>query len=83
MAEVDLDDLGVHYFNAVTDAETANTKMTELKSRVIKAMEGKNEALSTASTCLALDQEPVGCPTYTTRKEISNGTVQPGRLRNS
>jgi putative phage-type endonuclease len=60
--EVDLDELGVHYFNAVTDAEAANTKMTELKSRVIKAMEGKKRGLVYGDHLISLRSRAGGMP---------------------
>ena len=60
--EVDLDELGVHYFNAVQDAEAANTKMTELKSRVIKAMEGKKRGLVYGDHLLSLRSRAGGAP---------------------
>ena len=60
--EVDLDELGVHYFNAVQDAEAANTKMTELKSRVIKAMEGKKRGLVYGDHLISLRSRAGGMP---------------------
>jgi putative phage-type endonuclease len=60
--EVDLDELGVHYFNAVTDAEAANTKMTELKSRVIKAMDGKKRGIIYGEHLLSLRSRAGGMP---------------------
>jgi putative phage-type endonuclease len=60
--EVDLDELGVHYFNAVTDAESATTKMTELKSRVIKAMEGKKRGLVYGDHLISLRSRAGGMP---------------------
>ncbi len=60
--EVDLDELGVHYFNAVTDAESATTKMTELKSRVIKAMEGKKRGLVYGDHLISLRSRAGGVP---------------------
>lgn len=36
--EVELGDLGVHYFNAVDDAEKAESHKREMQSRVLKAM---------------------------------------------
>jgi putative phage-type endonuclease len=60
--EVDLDELGVHYFNAVQDAEAANTKLTELKSRVIKAMEGKKRGLVYGDHLLSLRSRAGGAP---------------------
>jgi putative phage-type endonuclease len=60
--EVDLDELGVHYFNAVEDADSANTKMTELKSRVIKAMEGKKRGLVYGDHLISLRSRAGGMP---------------------
>jgi putative phage-type endonuclease len=60
--EVDLDELGVHYFNAVTDAEAANTKLTELKSRVVKAMEGKKRGLIYGDHLISLRSRAGGMP---------------------
>jgi putative phage-type endonuclease len=60
--EVDLDELGVHYFNAVTDAEAANAKLTELKSRVIKAMEGKKRGLIYGDHLISLRSRAGGLP---------------------
>jgi putative phage-type endonuclease len=60
--EVDLDELGVHYFNAVTDAEAANSKMTELKSRVVKAMEGKKRGLVYGDHLISLRSRAGGMP---------------------
>jgi predicted phage-related endonuclease len=60
--EVDLDELGVHYFNAVTDAEAANTKLTELKSRVVKAMEGKKRGLIYGEHMVSLRSRAGGMP---------------------
>jgi putative phage-type endonuclease len=60
--EVDLDELGVHYFNAVQDAEAANTKLTELKSRVIKAMAGKKRGLVYGDHLISLRSRAGGAP---------------------
>ena len=60
--EVDLDELGVHYFNAVQDAEAANTKLTELKSRVVKAMEGKKRGLVYGDHLISLRSRAGGMP---------------------
>lgn len=60
--EVDLDDLGMHYFNAVQDAEAANTKLTELKSRVVKAMEGKKRGLVYGEHLISLRSRAGGLP---------------------
>jgi putative phage-type endonuclease len=60
--EVDLDELGVHYFNAVTDAEAANSKLTELKSRVVKAMTGKKRGLVYGDHLISLRSRAGGLP---------------------
>ena len=60
--EVDLDDLGVYYFNAVQDAEAANSKLTELKSRVVKAMEGKKRGLVYGEHLISLRSRAGGHP---------------------
>jgi hypothetical protein len=61
-AEVDIDDLGMHYINAVTDYENANAKMTELKSRVIKAMDGNKRGLIYGDHLLSLRSRAGGAP---------------------
>jgi putative phage-type endonuclease len=61
-AEIDLDDLGVHYFNAVEEADSANTKLTELKSRVIKAMDGKKRGIVYGEHLLSLRSRAGGLP---------------------
>jgi putative phage-type endonuclease len=61
-AEIDLDDLGVHYFNAVDEADSANTKLTELKSRVIKAMGGKKRGIVYGEHLLSLRSRAGGMP---------------------
>jgi putative phage-type endonuclease len=60
--EADLDELGVHYFNAVTDAEKANKLMTDLKARVIKAMEGKKRGIIYGEHLLSLRSRAGGAP---------------------
>jgi putative phage-type endonuclease len=60
--EVDLDELGVHYFNAVQDAEAATAKLTELKSRVIKAMTGKKRGLVYGDHLISLRSRAGGLP---------------------
>ena len=60
--EVDLDELGVHYFNAVNDAEKANKLMTDLKARVIKAMEGKKRGLIYGDHMVSLRARAGGAP---------------------
>jgi putative phage-type endonuclease len=61
-AEIDLDDLGVHYLNAVDEADSANTKLTELKSRVIKAMDGKKRGIVYGEHLLSLRSRAGGMP---------------------
>ena len=60
--EADLDELGVHYFNSVTDAEKANKLMTDLKARVIKAMEGKKRGIIYGEHLLSLRSRAGGAP---------------------
>jgi hypothetical protein len=60
--EVDLDDLGMHYLNSVTEFEKANAKMTELKARVIQAMEGKKRGLIFGEHWLSLRSRLGGAP---------------------
>lgn len=43
--EVELGDLGVHYFNAVSDFAAAETKLNEMKSRVLDAMGNAKKGL--------------------------------------
>jgi putative phage-type endonuclease len=61
-SEVDLDDLGMHYINAVTDLENATVKMTELKARVIKAMDGAKRGLVFGEHLLSLRSRAGGAP---------------------
>jgi hypothetical protein len=61
-SEVDLDDLGMHYINAVTDAEKANAKMTELKARVIQAMNGCKRGIIYGEHMLSLRSRAGGPP---------------------
>jgi hypothetical protein len=60
--ETDLDDLGMHYMNSVTDYENANTKMTELKARVIQAMDGAKRGLVFGEHLLSLRSRAGGAP---------------------
>jgi putative phage-type endonuclease len=60
--EVDLDDLGMHYINSVTDFEKANAKMTELKARVIQAMDGAKRGLIYGEHLLSLRSRAGGAP---------------------
>jgi putative phage-type endonuclease len=60
--EADLDELGVHYCNSVNDAEKANKLMTDLKARVIKAMEGKKRGIIYGEHLLSLRSRAGGAP---------------------
>ena len=60
--EVDLDDLGMHYFNSVSEYEAANTKMTDLKARVIQAMGGKKRGLVFGDHMVSLRSRAGGLP---------------------
>jgi putative phage-type endonuclease len=60
--EVDLDDLGMHYLNAVRDYESINRKMTELKARVINAMGGAKRGLIFGEHMLSLRSRAGGAP---------------------
>jgi putative phage-type endonuclease len=61
-SEVDLDDLGMHYINSVTDFDKANAKMTELKARVIQAMDGAKRGLIYGEHLLSLRSRAGGAP---------------------
>jgi putative phage-type endonuclease len=61
-SEVDLDDLGMHYINSVTELEQATTKMTELKARVIQAMDGAKRGLIFGEHLLSLRSRAGGAP---------------------
>ena len=60
--EVDLDDLGMHYINSVSELDKATTKMTELKARVIKAMDGAKRGLIFGEHWLSLRSRAGGAP---------------------
>ena len=60
--EVDLDELGMHYINSVTQYEKANAKMTELKARVIQAMDGAKRGLIFGEHWLSLRSRAGGAP---------------------
>jgi putative phage-type endonuclease len=60
--EVDLDDLGMHYINSLTEYEKANAKMTELKARVIQAMDGAKRGLIFGEHFLSLRSRAGGAP---------------------
>lgn len=61
-SEVDLDELGMHYINSVTEFEKANAKMTELKARVIQAMDGAKRGLIFGEHWLSLRSRAGGAP---------------------
>jgi putative phage-type endonuclease len=61
-SEVDLDDLGMHYINSVTEYEKANAKMTDLKARVINAMDGAKRGLVFGEHLLSLRSRAGGAP---------------------
>lgn len=60
--EEHLDELGVHYFNALTDYEKAETRLTELKSRVLKAMAGKKRGIVYGEHAISLRARGMGNP---------------------
>lgn len=60
--EVDLDELGMHYFNALSDYEAAERKLTELKSRVIAGMNGKKKGLVFGEHLISLRSRGGGTP---------------------
>jgi len=60
--EVDLDDLGMHYINAVDELEKITTNVTELKARVIKAMDGAKRGLIFGEHLLSLRSRAGGAP---------------------
>jgi putative phage-type endonuclease len=60
--EVDLDDLGMHYINSVDELEKATSKVTELKARVIKAMDGAKRGLIFGEHLLSLRSRAGGAP---------------------
>jgi putative phage-type endonuclease len=61
-SEVDLDDLGMHYINAVDELEKATVKTTELKARVLKAMDGAKRGLVFGEHLLSLRSRAGGAP---------------------
>jgi putative phage-type endonuclease len=60
--EVDLDDLGMHYLNSVDELEKATVKTTELKARVIQAMDGAKRGLIFGEHLLSLRSRAGGAP---------------------
>ena len=61
-SEVDLDELGMHYINSVTELDKATAKMTELKARVIQAMDGAKRGLIFGEHWLSLRSRAGGAP---------------------
>jgi putative phage-type endonuclease len=61
-SEVDLDDLGMHYLNSVDELEKATVKTTELKARVIQAMDGAKRGLVFGEHLLSLRSRAGGAP---------------------
>jgi putative phage-type endonuclease len=60
--EVDLDELGVHYFNKLTEYETTEKELTELKSRVVQAMAGKKRGLVYGEHMISMRARGAGMP---------------------
>jgi putative phage-type endonuclease len=60
--EEHLDELGVHYFNALTDFEHTEKRLTELKSRVLKAMAGKKRGIVYGEHAISLRARGMGNP---------------------
>jgi putative phage-type endonuclease len=60
--EVDLDDLGMHYINSVDELDKATVKTTELKARVIQAMDGAKRGLVFGEHLLSLRSRAGGAP---------------------
>ncbi len=61
-SEVDLDELGMHYINSVTELDKATAEMTELKARVIQAMDGAKRGLIFGEHWLSLRSRAGGAP---------------------
>jgi hypothetical protein len=60
--EEHLDELGLHYFNALNEFEQTETKLTELKSRVLKAMAGKKRGIVYGEHAISLRARGMGNP---------------------
>lgn len=60
--EEHLDELGVNYFNALTDYEQTEKRLTELKSRVLKAMAGKKRGIVYGDHVISLRARGLGNP---------------------
>jgi putative phage-type endonuclease len=60
--EEHLDELGVNYFNALTDFEQTEKRLTELKSRVLAAMGGKKKGIVYGEHAISLRSRGMGNP---------------------
>jgi putative phage-type endonuclease len=60
--EEHLDELGLHYFEALDDYEQADKKLTELKSRVLAAMGGKKRGIVYGEHAISLRARGMGNP---------------------
>jgi putative phage-type endonuclease len=60
--EVDLDDLGMHYFNKLDEFERVEKELTELKSRVLFAMSGNKRGLIYGEHRISLRARGAGLP---------------------
>jgi putative phage-type endonuclease len=60
--EEHLDELGLHYFEALDDFEQADKKLTELKSRVLAAMGGKKRGIVYGEHAISLRARGMGNP---------------------
>jgi predicted phage-related endonuclease len=60
--EADLDDLGMHYFNKLDDFERVEKELTELKSRVLSAMNGNKRGLIYGEHRISLRARGAGLP---------------------
>lgn len=60
--EEDLDELGLHYFEALGEYERAEKRLTELKSRVLSAMGGKKKGLVYGEHVISLRSRGLGNP---------------------
>jgi putative phage-type endonuclease len=66
--EVELGDLGVHYFNAAAEAGEADKKLTELKSRVLDAMGKAKRGLVDGSWMITRQARSGGSPYLVNKK---------------
>jgi putative phage-type endonuclease len=60
--EEHLDELGLHYFEALSTFEKAEKKLTELKSRVLSAMGGKKRGIVYGEHAISLRARGLGNP---------------------